>query len=175
MKNLNLYITLFLSLFFFDIYSQRNNSNELKTTLFDKIEVRNIGPAKVSGRITKVIKDYSNTSTWYVTTASGNVWKTVNSGTTWKPIFEHYGSYSIGTITMDPVNPNVLWLGTGENNSQRSVGYGDGIYKSIDAGNSWTHMGLKTSEHIAKIIIDPENTDKTVSYTHLTLPTICSV
>ena len=159
MKNLNLYLTLFLSLFFFDIYSQRNNSKELKTTLFDKIEVRNIGPAKVSGRITKVIKDYSNTSTWYVSTASGNVWKTVNSGTTWKPIFEHYGSYSIGTITMDPVNPNVLWLGTGENNSQRSVGYGDGIYKSIDAGNSWTHMGLKTSEHIAKIIIDPENTD----------------
>ena len=159
MKNLNLYLTLFLSLFFFDIYSQRNNSKELKTTLFDKIEVRNIGPAKVSGRITKVIKDYSNTSTWYVTTASGNVWKTVNSGTTWKPIFEHYGSYSIGTITMDPVNPNVLWLGSGENNSQRSVGYGDGIYKSIDAGNSWTHMGLKTSEHIAKIIIDPENTD----------------
>ena len=159
MKNLNLYLTLFLSLFFFDIYSQINNSKELKTTLFDKIEVRNIGPAKVSGRITKVIKDYSNTSTWYVTTASGNVWKTVNSGTTWKPIFEHYGSYSIGTITMDPVNPNVLWLGTGENNSQRSVGYGDGIYKSIDAGNSWTHMGLKTSEHIAKIIIDPENTD----------------
>lgn len=159
MKNLNLYLTLFLSLFFFDIYSQRYNSKELKTTLFDKIEVRNIGPAKVSGRITKVIKDYSNTSTWYVSTASGNVWKTVNSGTTWKPIFEHYGSYSIGTITMDPVNPNVLWLGTGENNSQRSVGYGDGIYKSIDAGNSWTHMGLKTSEHIAKIIIDPENTD----------------
>ena len=159
MKNLNLYLTLFLSLFFFDIYSQRNNSKELKTTLFDKIEVRNIGPAKVSGRITKVIKDYSNTSTWYVTTASGNVWKTVNSGTTWKPIFEHYGSYSIGTITMDPINPNVLWLGSGENNSQRSVGYGDGIYKSIDAGNSWTHMGLKTSEHIAKIIIDPENTD----------------
>tara|TARA_B000000475_G_scaffold115567_1_gene93589 strand:+ start:735 stop:1598 length:864 start_codon:yes stop_codon:yes gene_type:complete len=159
MKNLNLYLTLFLSLFFNDIYSQRNASKEIQTSLFDKIDVRNIGPAKVSGRITKVIKDYSNTSTWYVTTASGNVWKTVNSGTTWKPIFEHYGSYSIGTITMDPVNPNILWLGTGENNSQRSVGYGDGIYKSIDAGNSWTHMGLKTSEHIAKIIIDPENRD----------------
>ena len=131
----------------------------MQTSLFDNIPVRNIGPAKVSGRITKVIKDYSNTSTWYVTTASGNVWKTENSGTTWIPIFEHYGSYSIGTITMDPRNPKVLWLGTGENNSQRSVGFGDGIYKSIDAGNTWVHMGLKTSEHIAKIIIDPQNSD----------------
>ena len=76
----------------------------------------------------------------------------------WIPIFEHYGSYSIGTITMDPRNPKVLWLEQ-ENNSQRSVGFGDGIYKSIDAGNTWVHMGLKTSEHIAKIIIDPQNSD----------------
>ena len=159
MKNSNLLFTLILSFFIFNLSAQKKGNQILQTPLFDNIPVRNIGPAKVSGRITKVIKDYSNTSTWYVTTASGNVWKTVNSGTTWKPIFEHYGSYSIGTITMDPVNPNVLWLGTGENNSQRSVGFGDGIYKSIDAGNTWTHMGLKTSEHIAKIIIDPKDSD----------------
>ena len=159
MKNSNLLFTLILSFFIFNLSAQKKGNQILQTPLFDNIPVRNIGPAKVSGRITKVIKDYSNTSTWYVTTASGNVWKTVNSGTTWKPIFEHYGSYSIGTITMDPVNPNVLWLGTGENNSQRSVGFGDGIYKSIDAGNTWTHMGLKTSEHIAKIIIDTKDSD----------------
>ena len=159
MKNSNLLFTLILSFLIFDVSAQKKGSQGMQTSLFDNIPVRNIGPAKVSGRITKVIKDYSNTSTWYVTTASGNVWKTENSGTTWIPIFEHYGSYSIGTITMDPRNPKVLWLGTGENNSQRSVGFGDGIYKSIDAGNTWAHMGLKTSEHIAKIIIDPHNSD----------------
>ena len=152
-------ITVILSFFFNEILSQRKVPETINTSLFDNIPVRNIGPAKVSGRITKVVKDYTNTSTWYVTTASGNVWKTENSGTTWSPIFENYGSYSIGTITIDPKNPNILWLGTGENNSQRSVGFGDGIYKSVDAGTSWTHMGLKTSEHIAKIIVDPENTD----------------
>ncbi len=159
MKNKCLLIILFAYFVSFELISQRKDLNLIQTSLFDNIPVRNIGPAKVSGRITKVIKDYSNTSTWYVSTASGNVWKTENSGTTWKPIFEHYGSYSIGTIAMDPKNPNILWLGTGENNSQRSVGFGDGIYKSIDAGNSWKNVGLKTSEHIAKIIIDPENTD----------------
>jgi len=159
MKNKCLLIILFVYFVSFELISQRKDLNLIQTSLFDNIPVRNIGPAKVSGRITKVIKDYSNTSTWYVSTASGNVWKTENSGTTWKPIFEHYGSYSIGTIAMDPKNPNILWLGTGENNSQRSVGFGDGIYKSIDAGNSWKNVGLKTSEHIAKIIIDPENTD----------------
>ena len=108
-----------------ELVSQKRNHQPFNTSIFDNIEVRNIAPAKVSGRITKVLKDYSNSSIWYVTTASGNVWKTQNSGTTWIPIFDVYGSYSIGTISMDPNNPNVLWLGTGENNSQRSVGFGD--------------------------------------------------
>lgn len=142
-----------------ELVSQKRNQQPFNTSIFDNIEVRNIGPAKVSGRITKVVKDYSNSSIWYVTTASGNVWKTQNSGTTWIPIFDVYGSYSIGTISMDPNNPNVLWLGTGENNSQRSVGFGDGVYKSIDAGKTWKNVGLKKSEHIAKIIIDPNNSD----------------
>ncbi len=159
MNNPIFLFTLFLSFILVDVFSQRRGSETLQTSLFDNIQVRNIGPAKVSGRITKVVKDYSNPSTWYVATASGNVWKTENAGTTWNPIFEHYGSFSIGTISIDPKNPNVLWLGTGENNSQRSVGFGDGIYKSIDAGKSWKHMGLKTSEHIAKIIIDPVNSE----------------
>ena len=152
-------LLVFLLINFNNILSQKRNSQFLTTSLFDNIDVRNIGPAKVSGRITKVIKDYSNSSTWYVTTASGNVWKTLNAGTTWIPIFENYGSYSIGTISIDPNNPNILWLGTGENNSQRSVGFGDGVYKSIDGGQSWKNMGLKTSEHIAKIIIDPKNSN----------------
>ena len=100
MKNKCLLIILFAYFVSFELISQRKDLNLIQTSLFDNIPVRNIGPAKVSGRITKVLKDYSNTSTWYVSTASGNVWKTENSGTTWKPIFEHYGSYSIGTIAM---------------------------------------------------------------------------
>ncbi len=124
---------------------------------FTGLKLRNIGPAMKSGRISDIVKDPSRPSTWYVTTASGNVWKTVNNGTTWTPIFDDHGSYSVGCIAMDPQNSQVLWLGTGENNSQRSVGYGDGVYKSIDAGKHWTHMGLKTSEHIGKILIDPRD------------------
>ena len=124
---------------------------------FSGLTLRNIGPGMKSGRIGDVVKDPTRPSTWYVAVASGNVWKTLNNGTTWTPIFDHHGSYSIGCIAIDPQNPQVLWLGTGENNSQRSAGYGDGVYKSLDAGKSWTHMGLKTSEHIGKILIDPRN------------------
>ena len=159
MKFKRILFILISSILSIELVSQKRNHQPFNTSIFDNIEVRNIGPAKVSGRITKVLKDYSNSSTWYVTTASGNVWKTQNSGTTWIPIFDVYGSYSIGTISMDPNNPNVLWLGTGENNSQRSVGFGDGVYKSIDAGKTWKNVGLKKSEHIAKIIIDPNNSD----------------
>ena len=159
MKTNLLILILSFYLFNYDLISQKNNYQTSKASIFENINVRNIGPAKVSGRITKVIKDYTNSNIWYVTTASGNVWKTLNSGTTWIPIFEHYGSYSIGTISMDPKNPNILWLGTGENNSQRSVGFGDGIYKRINGGKTWKNMGLKTSEHIAKIIIDPNDSD----------------
>ena len=129
-----------------DILSQKKNQQILETNLFDNIQVRNIGPAKVSGRITKVIKDHSDKSIWYVTVASGNIWKTENAGTTWIPIFENYGSSSIGTITMDPNNSKILWVGSGENNSQRSVGFGDGIYKSIDGGVNWRRI-LFSNQH----------------------------
>ncbi len=128
--------------------------------IFDNIGIRNIAPARTSGRITRVAINPKNRSIRYVATASGNVWKTVNAGTTWEPIFDKQGSYSIGTVTLDPNNPNIVWLGTGENNSQRSVGFGDGIYRSLDAGKTWTNMGLKTSEHIGKIIINPANSDE---------------
>jgi photosystem II stability/assembly factor-like uncharacterized protein len=89
--------------------------------------------------------------------ASGGVWKTSNSGTTWKPIFDEQGSYSIGCVALDPNNHHVVWVGTGENNNQRSVAYGDGVYKSLDGGENWIHMGLKNSEHVSKILIDPNN------------------
>jgi photosystem II stability/assembly factor-like uncharacterized protein len=121
--------------------------------------LRNIGPAVTSGRIVGLAVHPQDKAHYYVAVASGGVWKTVNSGTTWTPIFDGEGSYSIGYITLDPKNPNTVWVGTGENNSQRSVAYGDGVYKSIDGGRSWQNVGLKTSEHIGKIIIDPRNSD----------------
>ena len=123
------------------------------------LELRGIGPAFMSGRISDIAKDPTDPATWYVAVSSGGVWKTVNSGTTWKPIFDHYGSYSIGCVTVDPENPWVVWVGTGEANSQRSVGWGDGVYKSLDGGESFSRVGLDVSEHIAKIVIDPRDSD----------------
>lgn len=130
-----------------------------QSNTYSSLKVRNIGPAFMSGRIADIVKNPHNPSTWYVATASGGVWKTVNNATTWTPIFDRYDSYTAGAIAIDPINPNVLWLGTGENASQRSAGYGDGVYKSVDAGKSWKNVGLKKSEHIGKILIDPRNTD----------------
>ncbi|NNE03397.1 MAG: glycosyl hydrolase, partial [Eudoraea sp.] len=120
---------------------------------------RNVGPALTSGRISDFAFNPDNPFEYYVAVSSGGVWKTVNSGVTYEPIFDSEGSYSIGCVTIDPNNHNVIWVGTGENNNQRSVAYGDGVYKSIDGGKSWEHMGLKNSEHIGKIIVHPENSD----------------
>jgi photosystem II stability/assembly factor-like uncharacterized protein len=120
---------------------------------------RSIGPALTTGRVADMAVDPRDRSTWYVAAASGGVWKTVNAGTTWEPIFDDQGSYSIGTVVIDPRDSDVIWVGTGENNSQRSVGFGDGIYKSADGGDSWRRMGLERSEHIGKILIDPRDSD----------------
>jgi photosystem II stability/assembly factor-like uncharacterized protein len=126
---------------------------------FAGLEFRNIGPAVVGGRIVDLAVDPRSPSTWYVAAASGGVWKTTNAGTTWAPIFEGQGSFSIGCLALDPKNPLVVWVGTGENNSQRSVSYGDGVYKSTDGGKSWDNVGLKKSEHIGKILIDPRDSN----------------
>ena len=124
------------------------------------LSFRNIGPALTSGRISHIaLADEAKPSTYYVATSSGGVWKTDNWGITFKPIFDSQGSYSIGCVTVDPHNPNVIWVGTGENNGQRSVAYGDGVYKSIDGGASWNNVGLKNSEHIGNIVVHPENSD----------------
>jgi photosystem II stability/assembly factor-like uncharacterized protein len=121
------------------------------------LELRSIGPALTSGRVNDLAVEPKNTSTYYVAVASGGVWKTVNSGVTWTPVFDGEGSYSIGCVSIDPNNPSVVWVGTGEYNSQRSVAYGDGVYKSEDGGKSWQNMGLKSSEHIGRILIDPRD------------------
>lgn len=131
----------------------------LDSKLVSGLSMRGIGPALMSGRIGDIVVDPAKRSTWYVAVASGNVWKTENNGTTWEPIFDTYGSYSIGCVAIDPSNRLVIWVGTGENNSQRSVGYGDGVYKSIDGGKKFEKVGLDGSEHIGKILIDPRNSD----------------
>ena len=126
---------------------------------FSGLEARSIGPATISGRIVSIAVDPANRAHYYVGAASAGIWKTLNDGVTWTPVFEHEGSYSVGTVVLDPKNPSVVWVGTGENNSQRSVGYGDGVYRSEDGGKSWKNLGLKNSEHIARILIDPRDSN----------------
>jgi len=123
------------------------------------LTMRSIGPALMGGRIADIAIHPDKTSTWYVASASGGVWKTTNAGITWTPVFDSQSSYSIGAVAIDPNHPDVIWVGTGENVSGRHVGWGDGVYKSTDAGNSWTNMGLKKSEHIGKILIDPRDSN----------------
>ena len=121
------------------------------------LKLRSIGPAFMGGRISDIEVHPQNPSTWYVAAGSGGVWKTTNAGTTWQPIFDGQPVYSIGDVAIDPSNPETIWVGTGENVSGRHVGWGDGVYKSLDGGKTWTHMGLKNSQHIGKILIDPRD------------------
>ena len=141
----------------FLVGQEKKNEHFLSKLDLGAFKLRSVGPALTSGRVSDFAVHPDKRYEYYVATSSGGVWKTINGGANFKPIFDQQGSYSIGCITMDPNNPYVIWVGTGENNNQRSVGYGDGIYRSKDGGNTWKHMGLKNSEHIAKIIIDPRN------------------
>ncbi len=123
------------------------------------LQLRNIGPALMGGRIADIAVSPTNRSTWYVAVGSGGLWKTTNAGISWKPVFDEQVSYSIGTVTIDPNNPDIVWVGTGENVSGRHVGWGDGVYRSGDGGRTWQNMGLKKSEHIGKILVDPRDSD----------------
>ncbi|MHC4330212.1 MAG: VPS10 domain-containing protein [Planctomycetota bacterium] len=138
---------------------EKKEKTKLSADTFSGIKLRNIGPALMSGRIADAAIDPIQPNTWYVAAGSGNVWKTVNAGTTWTPIFDKYGSYSVGCVTIDPTDHHVIWVGTGENVGGRHVGYGDGVYKSLDGGKSFKNVGLKDSEHISRILVDPRNSD----------------
>ena len=133
--------------------------NRDTSAIYNGLKFRSIGPALMSGRISDIIIHPKNENIWYVSAGSGGVWVTQNSGTTWESIFEGQKSYSIGCISLDPQNPNIIWVGTGENVGGRHVGYGDGIYKSLDGGKTWQNMGLNKSEHLSKIIIHPNNSN----------------
>ncbi len=132
---------------------------ELNSSLLSGMSWRSIGPALTSGRVADIAVDPTDKRVWYVAAASGGVWKTSNAGTTWNPIFDDEGSYSIGAVTIDPTNHLTVWVGTGENKGQRSVGYGDGVYKSVDGGLSFTKMGLERSEHIGMVVVHPDDSD----------------
>ncbi len=140
------------------ILAQTENSKELAKAA-SGLELREIGPAFMGGRIADIAIDPNNHSIWYIAVGSGGLWKTTNSGITFTPIFDEQPTYSIGTVTLDPNNTNVVWVGTGENVSGRHVAWGDGVYRSNDGGTTWRQMGLANSEHIGRILVDPRNSD----------------
>ncbi len=156
-------ITLLSFIFLISFYSFSKNNKTQKDTTFDKIfktlKWRSIGPAFTSGRIADFAVDPDNYAHYYVAVASGHVWETKNNGITYKPIFDNHHVYSIGCITIAPSQHNIVWIGTGENNHQRAIGYGNGVYKSTDGGKTWKNMGLKNSRQIGDIIINPNNPD----------------
>ncbi len=131
-----------------------------KEDIYNGLKFRSLGPALTSGRIADIAIHPDNGNVWYVAVASGGVWKTVNAGTTFEPVFDSQSSYSIGCVTIDPSDPSTIWVGTGENVGGRHIGFGDGVYVSHDEGKTWKNMGLKNSEHLSKIIVHPDNSDK---------------
>lgn len=137
----------------------KDDKTKITSSMLNGLKFRSVGPAVCSGRIIDITVNPNNFDEFYISTAASGLWKTTNHGINFTAVFENEASYSVGTLAIDPNNTNVLWLGSGENNSQRAVGYGDGIYKSEDAGKTWKNMGLKNSEHIAKIYIDPRNSN----------------
>ncbi len=162
MKNTSIIFTLIVFIIFTGNLSAQKNKSKTDTilsTIISGLKFRSIGPAMTSGRIADFAVNPNNYNEYYVAAACGHIWKTTNAGTTFKPVFDNYGSYSIGCLAIDPNNSNIVWAGTGENNHQRALGYGDGVYKTLDGGKTWKNMGLKKSYQIGMIAIDPRNPD----------------
>jgi photosystem II stability/assembly factor-like uncharacterized protein len=134
-------------------------ASPLNTSALMGLELRSIGPMLETGRVADIAVDPKHPSTYYVVSAAGGVWKSENRGTTWASIFDAGGSFNMCCMAIDPKNSDVLWLGTGENSNPRSAMFGDGVYKSTDAGKTWTRVGLATSEHVGRVIIDPRNSN----------------
>lgn len=158
-NKLTLCLILCASLLQVGLVSAATPENDVIAEAAKGLQMRSVGPAFMGGRIADIDIHPDRPSQWYVAVGSGGVWKTSNAGITWTPIFDDQPSYSIGDVTVDPNNPDVVWVGTGENVSGRHVAWGDGVYRSADGGKSWTHMGLKASEHIGKILIDPRDSN----------------
>ena len=135
------------------------NAQQSDEALFKDLQWRNTGPANMSGRVTDIQALDDDFQHLLVASASGGVWKSTNAGTTWDPIFDDYGSASIGAVAIFQKNPDIIWIGTGEANVRNSVGWGDGIYKSTDGGETFKQMGLEDSHHIARVVTHPDNPD----------------
>lgn len=144
---------------FFCQKKKKQHPNHLEESTINALKWRSVGPALTSGRVSDIAVNTKNSFEYYVAVASGGVWKTSNWGTEYFPVFDKENSYSIACVTIDPNRPSTVWVGTGENNNQRSVAYGDGVYKSMDGGKTWSNMGLKDSEHIGNIVVDPNDSE----------------
>lgn len=143
-------------------FAQKKDSkapDSLKNVSLSGLSFRSIGPAITGGRVIDIAVNPNNHSEYFIAAGSGSLFKTINNGITFTPVFDNQNSYAIGAVEIDPSNTNIIWVGTGENRNQNNVAYGDGVYKSEDCGKSWKNMGIKNSEHIGGIVIDPENSD----------------
>lgn len=143
---------------FFIAYNTSFGQKDINSSTFNVMSARWLGPGTMSGRITSIAGSPVDGKTIYIGTAGGGVWKTTNGGASFKPMFDKY-CQSIGTVALDPKDPDVVYVGTGECNMRNTVSYGDGLYKSTDGGNNWDKIGLDSTEHISKIIVDPQNTN----------------
>lgn len=151
---------LFIIFLIFTSSSYAQNSSvqdSLKNISLSGLSFRSIGPAITGGRVIDIAVNPFNNHEYFAASGHGSLWKTTNSGITFNPVFDNNKSYAIGCVEIDPTNPNIVWVGTGENKNQNNVIYGDGIYKSEDGGKSWKNMGLETSEHIGGIVINPND------------------
>ena len=131
---------------------------KITSSTLGMMEARHIGPAVMGGRITSIDAVDNNPRIIYVGTAGGGVWKSLSGGTLWKPLFEKY-SQSIGALTIDQNHPDTVWVGTGESNMRNTVSIGSGLYRSTDGGENWVKVGLDSTEHISRIVIDPRNSN----------------
>ena len=128
-----------------NVIAAKSDKKAVDASIYSALKLRSMGPSMTGGRVSDFAFNPNNPAQYFVATASGGMWKTNNAGVTWETVADSMPSYSYGDVTMDPNNTNVIWAGTGENNSQRSVAYGDGVYKSVDGGKSWDNVGLKNS------------------------------
>ena len=150
-------LTLILTLLVPEISDLNAQTNPSMSKMLENYSWRAIGPANMGGRVTDIDGVPGDPSTFYVSGADGGIFKTTNGGVSFNPIFENQRAYSIGSLTIAPSDNNILWVGTGEGDPRNSVGYGWGVYKSIDGGMSWKHLGLKNTERIKRIVVDPKN------------------
>src|SRR3954464_2848350 len=154
MRKLSLALTAFAAATASAQLAQTTVTNAVRT-----LHWRSVGPANNAGRVSVVVGVPGNRDVYYVAGANGGIIKTINGGTTFRPIFDKQDVGSIGAIAIAPSDPNILYVGTGEENPRNNASIGDGMYKSVDAGAHWTHIGLEKSDKIARIIIDAKNPD----------------